>query len=65
VFVLPSAVIVLDGASAPEPTERDGGWLAQTLGDELAGRSTARPRVDLTDALHDAIAAVAGTAHAS
>ncbi|WP_327030978.1 protein phosphatase 2C domain-containing protein [Micromonospora sp. NBC_01740] len=36
-------MIVLDGASQPDPTERDGGWLADTLGrtvrDNLAQRT--------------------------
>lgn len=32
------AVAVLDGASQPDPTERDGGWLAGALAGELATR---------------------------
>lgn len=38
VFVLPQAVVVLDGASAPDPTQRDGGWHAAVLGAEITGR---------------------------
>jgi hypothetical protein len=55
--LLPDAVAVLDGASAPDPAERDGGWYAEQLARELAGRLGDR-RLDLTTALADAIAAV-------
>ena len=56
--LLPDAVAVLDGASAPDPAERDGGWYAEQLARELAGRLGDR-RLDLTTVLADAIAAVA------
>jgi hypothetical protein len=59
VFVGTSAVAVLDGASQPEPSERDGGWLADQLGIELMHRLETTDDVDLADALRDAIAAVA------
>jgi hypothetical protein len=55
--LLPDAVAVLDGASAPDPAERDGGWYAEQLARELAGRLGDR-RLDLTTVLADAIAAV-------
>lgn len=51
------AVAVLDGASAPDPAERDGGWYAEQLARELAARLDDR-RLDLTTVLADAIAAV-------
>lgn len=51
------AVAVLDGASAPDPAERDGGWYADQLARELAARLDDR-RLDLTTVLADAIAAV-------
>ncbi len=54
-----NAVIVLDGASQPEESERDGGWIADQIGAELAARLVDDDRRDLPDALHDAIAAVA------
>lgn len=38
VVTTPYAVAVLDGASQPDPTERDGGWLAGTLARELGTR---------------------------
>jgi hypothetical protein len=59
IFTTPSAVIVLDGASQPEPSEHDGGWLAQVLGKQLADALTAEPDRDLAATLNDAIAAVA------
>jgi hypothetical protein len=34
-FTAPNAVIILDGASQPDPSEHDGGWLADTLGREV------------------------------
>jgi hypothetical protein len=55
--LLPDAVAVLDGASAPDPAERDGGWYAEQLARELAGRLGDR-RLDLTTVLADAIAAL-------
>jgi hypothetical protein len=55
--LLPDAVAVLDGASAPDPAERDGGCYAEQLARELAGRLGDR-RLDLTTVLADAIAAV-------
>lgn len=56
--VLPNAVAVLDGASAPDPAERDGGWYAARLAEELADR-LADTALDLATVLADAIAAVA------
>lgn len=56
--LLPTAVAVLDGASAPDPSERDGGWYADQLAGQLAARLEDR-RLDLTTVLADAIAAVA------
>jgi hypothetical protein len=55
--VLPTAVAVLDGASAPDPTERDGGWYAEQLARQLADR-LGDESDDLPTALADAIAAV-------
>lgn len=56
--VLPNAVAVLDGASAPDPVERDGGWYAGQLAGQLAGR-LADTSLDLPTVLADSIAAVA------
>jgi hypothetical protein len=55
--LLPRAVAVLDGASGPDPAERDDGWYADRLARELAGRLDDR-RLDLATVLADAIAAV-------
>jgi hypothetical protein len=56
--VLPNAVAVLDGASAPDPAGRDGGWYAGQLAGQLADRLP-DTGVDLPGVLADAIAAVA------
>ena len=53
-----NAVIVLDGASHPDPTLRDGGWLADQLGATLGHHIERTPTVDLADALAEAIDAV-------
>jgi hypothetical protein len=58
VFRAANAVVVLDGASQPEPAALDGGWLADTLGREVR-RRLADDRRDLADILADAITAVA------
>ncbi|HEV7657136.1 MAG TPA: hypothetical protein VGP36_20725 [Mycobacteriales bacterium] len=57
-MLLEDAVAVLDGASAPDPGQRDGGWYADQLARELTDRLPDR-RLDLTTVLADAIAAVA------
>ena len=49
---------VLDGASTPDPVERDGGWYAGELAGQLADR-LADTRLDLPTVLADSIAAVA------
>lgn len=56
VVLLPTAAAVLDGASAPERSTRDGGWYASVLADELAARLESD--VDLRTVLADAISAV-------
>lgn len=38
IFTTTNAVVVLDGASQPDASERNGGWLADTLGRDLAQR---------------------------
>ncbi|WP_341717676.1 protein phosphatase 2C domain-containing protein [Micromonospora sp. FIMYZ51] len=58
VFVIANAVVVLDGASQPEAGERNGGWLADTLGRDVAERLS-HSHDDLRQILADAIAAVA------
>jgi hypothetical protein len=55
--LLKDAVAVLDGASAPDPSGRDGGWYAGELARELQDRLPDR-RLDLATVLGDAIAAV-------
>ncbi len=57
-MLLPTAVAVLDGASAPDPADRDGGWYAGQLARQLAARLPDE-RLDLTTVLADSIAAVA------
>ena len=32
IFTAPTAVIVLDGATQPDSSEHDGGWMAETIG---------------------------------
>lgn len=56
IVVLPTAVAVLDGASAVDPSTRDGGWYADVLAAELADRLGST--VDLRTVLGDAISAV-------
>jgi hypothetical protein len=60
IFTTDRAVIVLDGASQPDPTPLDGGWLADQLGGTLAQRLTAEPDVELAQVLEDSIRHVAG-----
>ena len=57
-MLLPSAVAVLDGASAPDPAARDGGWYADELARQLRAR-LGDPRRDLPTVLADSITAVA------
>ncbi|MBT8225038.1 MAG: protein phosphatase 2C domain-containing protein [Dactylosporangium sp.] len=60
VFTTPNAVIVLDGASQPNPDAHDGGWLADTLGSQLRDRLIAEPlTADLGAVLAQAIDGVA------
>ncbi|HLL66721.1 MAG TPA: protein phosphatase 2C domain-containing protein [Micromonosporaceae bacterium] len=59
IFLAPSAVVVLDGASEPMPVKHDGGWLAEELGTALCTALSASPDVDLTDLLADAISTTA------
>jgi Protein phosphatase 2C len=58
IFVTKNAVIVLDGASQPEPSDRDGGWYAEVLGSTLRQRLSQEPDADLTKLLAEAIAAI-------
>lgn len=53
VVTTPYAAAVLDGASQPDPTERDGGWLAGILARELSTRldGDADPAVLLAGAI--------------
>jgi hypothetical protein len=55
--ILPTAVAVLDGASGPPSSGRDGGWYAGVLAAELAARLPDHGR-RLADVLADAIQAV-------
>lgn len=54
-FTTGNAVIVLDGASQPEPTPRDGGWLADAVGSRLHLGLTAAPDADLGHLLERSI----------
>lgn len=51
IFVTDRAVIVLDGASQPDPSERDGAWIVNRLGAELAERLEHHPAADLGETL--------------
>lgn len=59
IFVTMNAVIVLDGASQPEPSDRDGGWYAEVLGTTLRQRLSLKPDADLMESLAEAIATIA------
>jgi hypothetical protein len=61
IFRAGHAVVVLDGASQPDAGERDGGWLAETLGRELQRRLMSDDPRDLTAVLGAAIGEVART----
>lgn len=56
VFVTPNAVIVLDGATQMRKLERDGGWIAQELGQRLVDGLTRSPDASLVDLLEQALA---------
>lgn len=58
IFTTPDAVIVLDGASQPEPDDRDGGWYADVLGEALHRALSDQPDVDLQQVLEDAIRSI-------
>ncbi len=60
VVVLDSAVLLLDGATAPRPDLPAGGWYADLLARRLAEGLRAAPDADLAGTLADAIADVAG-----
>lgn len=55
IFTTPNAVIVLDGASQPWASSRDGGWLAEQVGRHLQQLLTEYPEADLADTLAEAI----------
>lgn len=55
VFVTPNAVIVLDGATQVRKLERDGGWIAQQLGQRLADGLTRAPDAPLVDLLEESL----------
>jgi hypothetical protein len=59
IFIAPNAVVVLDGASQPVRDDRDGGWLAETLGSHLRDRLTETAGADLQAVLAEAIEATA------
>jgi hypothetical protein len=59
IFLTHNAVIVLDGASHPDPTTLDGRWIADQLGEELRALLADDPNVDLRAALGNAIGVVA------
>jgi hypothetical protein len=58
-FLLPNAVIVLDGASQPDASGRDGAWIAHHLGSAIASRLTGKPYDDLAAVVYSAIDEVA------
>jgi len=57
VFTLPNAVIVLDWVTSRRPPDRNGGWYADTLGNELVKAMTEQD--DLADLLAAAIERIA------
>jgi hypothetical protein len=59
IFVLPFAVVLLDGASSPDPAPLDGGWYAETLGQEFITRMDRAPSNDLRSLLAESIGCVA------
>lgn len=63
IFTTRNAVIVLDGASQPDPSVRDGGWLANQLGADLANRLDQEPDADLVHALANSIRQIAESHH--
>ena len=58
IFLTKNAVIVLDGASQPEPSTRDGGWYAEVLGSTLYYQLSRKPEADLKNLLSAAITTV-------
>ena len=69
-FILPNAVLVLDGTSGDLPSDAipagesersDGGWYAERLGSALVAALAEEPRAGLTETLAAAIANVAKT----
>ncbi|HEX6357310.1 hypothetical protein [Actinophytocola sp.] len=59
VVVLPHAVVLLDGATAPDPALPTGIWYASRLAGELAGRLAGYPDTDLEDLVAASIKTVA------
>lgn len=59
IFTTDNAVIVLDGASHPDPTVQDGGWLADHIGHTVRNLLAAEPQLDLAIVLEHSIRQVA------
>jgi Protein phosphatase 2C len=59
IFMALRAVIVLDGASQPLAPDRNGGWLAEQLGECVRLDLEARPDAELSDVVAAAIRTVA------
>ena len=57
-FILPHAVIVLDGTSGESSSDSDGGRYAEQLGSALVATLTENPRADLVETLAAAISEV-------
>ena len=55
IFTTCNAVIVLDGASHPDPADRDGRWIADRIGQEVHRRLRNEPTADLRTTLAGAI----------
>jgi serine/threonine protein phosphatase PrpC len=55
IFTTANAVIILDGASEPDPTDRNGGWYAETLGQEIQNLLVINPGRKLAEIVAEAI----------
>jgi hypothetical protein len=55
IFATENAVILLDGATDPDASEKDGGWIADEIGQHVTRSLTDNPSLDLIHAVAAAI----------